>query len=41
MFEFVALVGHWLHIATCALGYITFAAAGIIRFYVLNTPSVL
>jgi hypothetical protein len=33
MFEFVALVGHWLHIAICALGYITFAAADFIRLY--------
>jgi hypothetical protein len=25
VFEVLALVGHWLHIAICTLGYITFA----------------
>jgi hypothetical protein len=25
VFEFVKLFGHWLHIAICALGYVTFA----------------
>ncbi|RBW44112.1 hypothetical protein DS901_06710 [Loktanella sp. D2R18] len=25
MFEFLSLLGHWLHLAICTLGYITFA----------------
>jgi hypothetical protein len=24
MFEFLSLLGHWLHLAICTLGYITF-----------------
>jgi hypothetical protein len=25
MFEFLSMLGHWLHLAICTLGYITFA----------------